>query len=72
MIANRAFVVRAVREFNRLSPDELAAKVAAVPGTNLAVLRDAARALGRTGDLLPSDVALVERVVTTEIERRWA
>jgi hypothetical protein len=69
-VANRRFVIEAITQFNRLTPEELAVKVQGVPTSNLAVLRDAVRI--HAGTLLPQDVEMVVRVVTVEIERRWA
>lgn len=71
LVANRAFMLALVREWNAITPDELAAKLRDVPTRNLVVAREAAREFDAMGVILPADVRMVEVAVTTEIDRRW-
>lgn len=75
MIATRTFVQTAIREFNRMTADELSANLANVSASNLSVLRDAVRAYAATDYNNSFSDAMTNHVVdsiTAEINRRWA
>lgn len=71
MKATVAFVQRAAIEFNHLDPEALYALLENVPTRNLVTLREAARDVAARGLIFPADLALIERVVRAEIDRRW-
>lgn len=65
-------VINGIRAFHSESAETLPARLATIPGTKLAELRDAVRYFGIEGLIPEADVRFVENVVTTEIARRWA
>lgn len=69
---NYSIVKQALAAFGRETDETLPARLAPIPGTRLAELRDAVRYFASIAMIPAADAARIESAVTAEITRRWA